>query len=135
MSTKSVKVCLLPSALTYYDRHLTGQNAAVYTITSNLLPLALHQNLKASSHVKTSLTLNIRTRKSKTLSHGYSPPTSPPPFKSGPWPLKEKMASPLDYDPKFSHYWSEHPRDSVWGKHQCLLLLIFWVLHLPSHPP
>jgi hypothetical protein len=25
------------------------------------------------------------------------------------------MASPLDYDPKFSHYWSEHPRDKVFG--------------------
>jgi hypothetical protein len=35
----------IPSALTYYERPFTGQNAAVYTITSNLLPLALHQNL------------------------------------------------------------------------------------------
>jgi len=25
------------------------------------------------------------------------------------------MASPLDYDPKFPHYWSEHPRDKVFG--------------------
>ena len=25
------------------------------------------------------------------------------------------MASPLDYDPKFHHYWSEHPRDKVFG--------------------
>ena len=25
------------------------------------------------------------------------------------------MASPLDYDPKFSHYWSEHLRDKVFG--------------------
>ena len=66
-------------------------------------------------HVKTSLPLNIRTRKSKALSHGYSPPTSPPPFKSGPWSLQKKMASPLDYDPKFPHYWSEHPRDKVFG--------------------
>ena len=33
------------------------------------------------------------------------------------WSLvtKEKMAIPLDYDPKFSHYWSEHPRDKVFG--------------------
>ena len=32
------------------------------------------------------------------------------------WALvtKEKMASPLDYDPNsFPHYWSEHPRDRV----------------------
>jgi hypothetical protein len=35
------------------------------------------------------------------------------------WALvtKEKMASPLDYDPKFSHYWSEHPRDKAFGAH------------------
>ena len=25
------------------------------------------------------------------------------------------MASPLDHDPKFPHYWSEHPRDKVFG--------------------
>jgi hypothetical protein len=33
------------------------------------------------------------------------------------WALitKEKMASPLDYDPKFPHYWSEHPKDKVFG--------------------
>jgi len=31
------------------------------------------------------------------------------------WALvtKEKMASPLDPDHKFLHYWSEHPRDKV----------------------
>jgi len=65
-------------------------------------------------HVKTPLPLNIRTKKSKTLSLGYSPPTLPPPFKSG-LVTKEKMASPLIYDPKFHHYWSEHPRDKVFG--------------------
>ena len=27
----------------------------------------------------------------------------------------EKMASSLDYDPKFPHYWSEHPKDEVFG--------------------
>ena len=33
------------------------------------------------------------------------------------WALvtKEKMAFPLDYDPKFPHYWIEHPRDKVFG--------------------
>jgi hypothetical protein len=33
------------------------------------------------------------------------------------WALvtKEKMASPLDHDPKFPHYWSEHPRDKIFG--------------------
>jgi hypothetical protein len=25
------------------------------------------------------------------------------------------MAFPLDYDPKFPHYWIEHPRDKVFG--------------------
>jgi hypothetical protein len=64
--------------------------------------------------VKTSLPLNIRTKKSKTLSPRYFPPTSPPPFKRA-LVTKEKMASPLDYDPKFPHYWSEHPRDKVFG--------------------
>jgi hypothetical protein len=29
--------------------------------------------------------------------------------------IKEKMALPLNYDPKFSHYWSEYPRDKVFG--------------------
>ena len=33
------------------------------------------------------------------------------------WALvtKEKMASPLDYDPKFPHFRSEQPRDRVFG--------------------
>jgi hypothetical protein len=33
------------------------------------------------------------------------------------WALvtKEKMASPLDYDPTLPHYWSEHPRDKAFG--------------------
>jgi hypothetical protein len=36
------------------------------------------------------------------------------------WALvtKEKMASPLDYDPKYLHYWSEHPREKVFGQTQ-----------------
>jgi len=38
MSTESVKAFLLPSALTYYKKPFTGQNAVVYTITSNPLP-------------------------------------------------------------------------------------------------
>jgi hypothetical protein len=29
--------------------------------------------------------------------------------------LKKKVASPLDHDPKFPHYWSEHSRDKVFG--------------------
>ena len=54
------------------------------------------------------------------------------------WALvtKDKSAPPLVHDPKFPRYWSEHPRDKVFGgKHQCLLLPVFWVLHLPSHLP
>jgi hypothetical protein len=33
------------------------------------------------------------------------------------WALvtKEKMASPLDYDPTLPQYWSEHPRDKAFG--------------------
>ena len=46
------------------------------------------------AHVKTPLPLNIRTKKSKTLLHGYSPPISPPPFKSGPWSLKKNGIPP-----------------------------------------
>ena len=57
MSTESVKVCLLPSALTYYERPLTGQSAAVYTITSNplsfaseLVGLISRKDISASKH-------------------------------------------------------------------------------------
>jgi len=81
---ESVKVCLLPSAFTYCKRPLIWQSAAAYTATLNLHPLALHQNSQASLHVKTPLHLNIRTKKSKTLSPRYSPPIPLPPFKSGP---------------------------------------------------
>eukprot|EP00983_Pelagomonas_calceolata_P084543 1156377-Pelagomonas_calceolata.AAC.1 len=33
------------------------------------------------------------------------------------WALvtQQKMASPLDYNPNHLHYWSEHPRDKVFG--------------------
>ena len=72
-------------------------------------------------------------KKSKTLLHGYSSPTSSRPFKSGslkkngipprPWPQIPPL---LEWAPK---------GQSVWGKQQCLLLPFFWVLHLPSHLP
>ena len=39
------KGMLTPERLYILRKPLTGQNAVVYTITSNLLPLALHQNL------------------------------------------------------------------------------------------
>ena len=51
------------------------------------------------AHVKTPLPLNIRTKKSKTLLHGYSPPISPPPFKSGPWSLKKEWHPPSTMTP------------------------------------
>ena len=37
-------------------------------------------------------------------------------FQKWPWSLKKKWHPPsLEYDPKFPHYWSEHPRDKVFG--------------------
>jgi hypothetical protein len=56
------------------------------------------------------------------------------------------MASPLDYDPEFPHYWSEHPRDKVFGAtdnafsqfsgssicHPIMIPSILWLLYLPS---
>ena len=42
-----------------------------------------------------------------------------------PW-LRPQIPPLMEWAPK---------GQSVWGKHQCLLLLIFWVLHLPSHLP
>jgi hypothetical protein len=114
MSTEGVKVCLLPSALRYYERPLTGQNAVVYTITSNLLPLALHQTLQASLHVKTPLPLNIRTKKSNSFAW-ILPSHITAAFQKWALVTKGKLASPLDHDPKSPHYWSEHPRDKVFG--------------------
>jgi len=52
-------------------------------------------------HVKTPLPQNIRTKKPKTLLHGYSPPTSPPPLKSGPWSLKKKWHPPSTMTPNY----------------------------------
>jgi len=39
------------------------------------------------------------TNKKKTILHGYSPPTSPPPFKSGPCSLKKKWHPPSTMTP------------------------------------
>ena len=37
-------------------------------------------------------------------------------FQKWPWSLKKKWHPPsLEYDPKFPHYWSEHPRDKIFG--------------------
>jgi len=62
MSTESVKVCLLPSTLTYYERPFTGQNAAVYTITSNLLPPIRFASELVGLIARKPLPLNIRTK-------------------------------------------------------------------------
>jgi hypothetical protein len=63
--------------------------------------------------VKTSLPLYIRTKKSKTLSL-ILPSHITADFQKWALVTEEKMASPLDHDPKFPHYWSEHPRDKVY---------------------
>jgi len=135
MPTESVKVCLLPSTLTYYERHLTGQNAVAYTITSNLLPLALHQNLYASLHIKTSLPLNIRTKKIKDSFAWILPSHITAAFQN--WALvTKKNGIPPWLRPQIPPLMEWAPKgQSVWGKHQCLLLPILWVLHLPSHLP
>ena len=61
-------------------------------------PISFASKLVGLLLVKTSLPLNIRTKKPKILSLGYSPPTSPP-FKSGPWTLKKKWHPPLTTTP------------------------------------
>jgi hypothetical protein len=60
--------------------------------------------------------LNIRTIKIKDSFARILPSHIIAAFQNK-WALvtKEKMASPLDHDPKFPHYWSEHPRDKVFG--------------------
>ena len=68
MSTESVKAFLLPSALTYYKKPFTGQNAVVYTITSNPLPsfaselvgLIARKDISASKHTNKKIRL-LRT--------------------------------------------------------------------------
>jgi hypothetical protein len=67
-------------------------------------------------HIKTSLPLDIRAKNIKD-SFAQILPSHITAAAFQKWALvtKEKRASPLDYDPKFSHYWSEHPRDKVFG--------------------
>jgi len=65
-------------------------------------PISFASELVGLIARKTSLPLNIRTKKSKTLSHGYSPPTSPPPFKSGPWSLRKQWHPPFTMTPNSS---------------------------------
>jgi len=46
-------------------------------------------------------TSKYTNKKPTTLSPGYSPPTSPPPFKSRPWLLKKKWHPPSTMTPNF----------------------------------
>jgi hypothetical protein len=46
---------------------------------------------------------------------------------------QKKLASPLDHDPKFPHYRSEHPRDKVFGANTNAFSSRFYGSHLPSH--
>jgi len=59
------------------------------SFASELVGLIARKDTSASKH----------TNKKTTLSHGYSPPTSPPPFKSGPWSLKKKWHPPSTMTP------------------------------------
>ena len=57
------------------------------SFASELVGRIARKDTSASKHTN---------KKSKTLSHGYSPPISLPPFKSGPWSLKKKWHPPYD---------------------------------------
>jgi len=59
------------------------------SFASELVGLIARKDTSASKH----------TNKKITLSHGYSPSTSPPPFKSGPWSLKKKWHPPSTMTP------------------------------------
>ena len=59
----------------------------------------LEDALNCLLFIKITLSWNPEQRK-KTLLHGYSPPASPPPFKSGPWSLNKKWHPPLTMTPK-----------------------------------
>jgi len=111
MSTESVKVCLLPSALTYYERPLIRQSAVAYTATLNLHPSEL-VSLIARKDTSASIHTN---KKPKTLLRRILPSHITAAFQKWALVTKENMAYPLDYDPKLPHYWSEHPRDKVFG--------------------
>ena len=75
------------------------------SFASELVGLIARKDISASKHTK---------KKPKTLSHGCSPPTLGRLPKVGPG-HKRKNGIPLDNDPKFPHYGSEHPRDKVLG--------------------
>ena len=97
------------------------------SFVSELVGLIARKDISTSKHTNKKI--------KDSFSRILPPPTSPPPFKSGPWSLKKIDIPPwawpqipplLEWAPK---------RQSVWGKHQCLFLPILWDLHLPSHLP
>ena len=75
-------------------------------------PTFSHSLHQVSLHVKTSLPLNIRTKKSDSFARIF-PSHITTAFQKWALVTKIKMASPLDHEPKFPHYWSEHPKDKV----------------------
>ena len=95
MSTESAKVCLLPSALTYYERPLIRQSAVAYTATLNLHPSEL-VSLIARKDTSASIHTN---KKPKTLLRRILPSHITAAFQKWALVTKEKMASPLDHDP------------------------------------
>ena len=112
---ESIKVCLLPSALTYYERPFTGQNAAVYTITSNLLPFSFASELAGLIARKDTSSSKYTNKKIIDIFARILPSHIIAAFPKWALVTKDKMASPLDHDPKFLRYWSEHPRDKMFG--------------------
>ena len=62
------------------------------SFASELVGLITRKDISTSKHTK---------KISKALSPGYFRPTSPPPFKSGPWSLKKKWHSPSTMTPNF----------------------------------
>ena len=112
MSTESVKV-LTPERLKILRKAFDDANCSGLHDHAQPPPISFASELVGLIlHVKTPL--NMRTKISKTLSHGYSTHSYiTAAFQK--WVTKEKMTSPLDHDPKMPHYWSEHPRDKVFG--------------------
>jgi hypothetical protein len=82
---------------------------------SSLLPLALPSELVGLIARKNISTSKHTNKKIKDSFSWILPSHISAAFQK--WALftKEKMASPLEYDPESPHYWSEHPRDKMFG--------------------
>ena len=76
------------------------------SFASELLGLIAHKDTSASKHTN---------KKIKDSFARILPSHITAAFQKWTLVTKEKMVSPLDHDPKFPHYWSEHPRDKVSG--------------------